>query len=349
MNQQKLPWHSTILIFVALCMMWASGFCVNIPFLAEAALLLMPLCGGIWAYLWMSRRKKSDMAFLLLGVVGAYLAGLLTNGFSLEGLKLVFSGISFTNPFAALYPLLCLPFALTLMAATKWKLSRTNTIVIMSVAFALCWIAMEIGQLRFYYGANFVSVFRQEWKETEQLLVHTLLEVKIDDVPQYTEQQAWLLMDRMIVSLPGFFTVLLFGLSYLSTLLFRMGCTQNDRTDLLPSPAYHITVSFPASILYVILFFLSAFASGSKNLVFYGTVQNFLWMLLPVFCYLQIKRTFFRILHHQMDSLSWIYFALALFVTFTNPVSGLSMIAAFGAFGQITRYLLWNAQKKQRP
>ncbi len=349
MNQTKKTWDPRILTVIALGIMWVMGFFANIAFFAQAVLLLLPVCGVLWAYLFLSNQKKSNLVFFLLGIVGAYFAGLLTNGFSFQEAKLVFHGISFTDPFAALYPLLCLPFVLPLLWSKRWKLSRTTTVLIMSLLFALAWIAWEVGRMRFYDGPEFVAVFSNAWKEIEQLLVDTLLEVKISGVTQYTEAQAWLFVDRAVIQLPAFGVVFALVLSYVTTLLFRLTCVQNKRTELLPNSGYAITVSFTASVLYVILFFLSAFSSNSKSLIFYGVVQNFLWMLLPVFCYLQIKRTLFRILHRQMDTVSWIYFGLALFVTVTDFQSGLSMIAAFGAFGQITRYLLWNAQKKYRP
>ncbi len=349
MNQIKKPWDPGILAVIAMGSMWVMGFFANIAFLAQAVLLLLPVCGVLWAYLFLSNPKKSNFVCFFLGILGAYVAGLLTNGFSLQDAKIVFSGVSFTDPFAALYPLLSLSFVLPLLWSKRWKLSRTNTVLIMSLLFALAWIAWEVGRMRFYDGPAFVAVFTDAWKEMEQLLVDTLLEVKISGVPQYTEAQAWLFVDRMVIQLPAFGMGFALVLAYVATLLFRLICAQNERTDLLPTPVYAITVSFTASVLYVILFFLSAFSANSKNLIFYGVVQNFLWLLLPVFCYLQIKRTLFRILHRQMDTVSWIYFGLVIFVTVTDLQSGLAMIAAFGAFGQITRYLLWNAQKKYRP
>lgn len=305
-------------------MFFASFFLLGMLWFAVAAAL----------FVYLLAREKNKRTWLLLfgGMAITYLLGAL------------FSGFDFVNPTHAVYSLFVLALALPLLLARKKGISRSITIVMMTVSCLLVLVAYLASFLLWRYGTQAWVALWQYIAAIEGQMHQLLASMVVGEQRLFSDEVIRQTIYAVKALLPACTVLLAMALSYATTALYRILCQYSGEARLLPTVPYEITVAPMTAAIYLPVAILALFFPSENVTAFWMVTQTVSLLLAPVLAYCQVRRTVFRIRNRQMDSFSWICTALFVFYLLTGPLDAVRVLALFGAYRLLV--LLWHKNRQ---
>ena len=323
-SQSPLFSTRTLSTLFLVSMFFASFVLLGILWFAVGAALLVYLLGR--------EGTKKTWLLLLCGVAINYLLGAL------------FSGFDFLNPTHAVYPLLVLALALPLLVARRRGISRTATIIAMTVSVLAVLVAYLATALLWRHGTQAWVALWQYVAAVESELRALFAAVVVGEQQVFSDEVIKQTIYAVKSLLPACTVLLAMGISYLATAVYRLLCQYSGQARLLPTNPYEITVSPVTAAIYLPFAILALFFSTGSVTAFWTVTQTISLLLAPALAYCQVRRTVFRIRNRQMDSFSWICTALFVLYLLTNPLDAVRVLALFGAYRLLT--LLWHRKRQ---
>ncbi len=273
-------------------------FCVltALTALDGIGLLFFAAAAAIYAVLWQHFTRAQRGIWLVIGLAIAYLCHC---GWYM----------TFRNPSFAIYALLLLALALPLVIAQEKKWSRTDTILVMSFAFAITLLGYGIAELYWHWGRNALTLLWDYVSAWEDEIVRLLTTIPVDETLRYTEEDARLLVSSVKMLLPAVLGIVSLLISYLATALLLPIAQRTASEKAISVTPYEITVSGTSAVIFLVTFVLTVCLSLPIN-TFLAVLQNICALLTPCFCYIELRRLIFRIRNHQMDYFSWLWIIL---------------------------------------
>jgi hypothetical protein len=306
-------------------------FCVLMALttLDGIGLLFFAAAAAIYAVLWQHLTRVQRVLWLIIGLAIAYLCRC---GWYM----------TFRNPSFVIYAALLLALALPLAAAQEKKWSRTDTILVMSVAFAVTLLGYGIAELYWHLGRNAMTVMWDYVAAWEDEIVRLLTTLPVEETLRYTEEDARLMVGSAKLLLPAVLGICSLLISYLTTALLRPIAQRTASEKALSENPYEITMSGTAAIIFLVTFILTVCLSLPIN-TFLAVLQNICALLTPGFCYIELRRLIFRIRNHQMDYFSWLWLVLIVM----SAGYAFQYLALFGALHIIGQKIESKADKAE--
>ena len=236
------------------------------------------------------RYLVSSAIVLVLTVASLYVPLLILPAAAIEGLLFRLSrpmGLAFLpaaiaaivclaldmNPLSLLPAVVVLLVGLLIRVSQIKRLSKNISLLLPALVFALVILLLFALMLDIQYGGvslDTVSAFFDDVRADVMAFIDDSLSRSPERIP--AEERLDLMADfelslqSMLLLAPSMIALFLFLASYLLYALYRLGAKLLRMKDGLPEQGWHLSLSLPFAIFYLLIFILSMFIGGSEAL-----------------------------------------------------------------------------------